>query len=178
MTIRAALVVLVVASLSLTGQTFISAKAGMVNYEEGVRAVSPRQLQEGEVFSTPNRSEVLMMPGTFLRLERSAEIRMLATSVTRTDSMWLTTVQRKGNSMQIDGTAASLASLANYITTLKRSGYFEKVEIKETKQDDENTSIQTFWFTLFADIIQPKTAQASAAPAAATAATAAPAKKS
>lgn len=92
---------------------------------------------------------------------------MLATTVTRTDSMWLTSVQRKGNSLMIDGTSASLASLANYITTLKRSGYFERVEIKETKQDDENTSIQTFWFTLFADIVQPKTAQASTAPTAA-----------
>jgi hypothetical protein len=78
---RAAFVALLLISLPLVGQTFISAKAGLVNYEEGVRAASPRQLQEGEVFSTPNRSELLMMPGAYLRLERSAEIRMLSTSV-------------------------------------------------------------------------------------------------
>jgi hypothetical protein len=65
----------------LAGQTFISAKAGLVNYEEGVQAASPRQLQAGEVFSTPNRAELLMMPGAYLRLERSAEVRMLSTSV-------------------------------------------------------------------------------------------------
>jgi Tfp pilus assembly protein PilN len=90
---------------------------------------------------------------------------MLATTVARTDAMWLTSVERKGNSLIIDGTAASLAALANYITQLKRSGYFEKVEIKETKQDDENLSVQTFWFTLLADKVQPKTAPESAAPA-------------
>jgi hypothetical protein len=78
---RAAILALVLISLPLAGQTFISAKAGLVNYEEGVQAASPRQLQEGEVFSTPNRSELLMMPGAYLRLERSAEVRLLSTSV-------------------------------------------------------------------------------------------------
>jgi len=66
---------------TLVGQTFISAKAGLVNYEEGVQAASPRQLQEGEIFSSPNRAELLMMPGAYLRLERSAEVRMLSVSV-------------------------------------------------------------------------------------------------
>ncbi|GEM_PF-3429798 len=82
---RLALLSLVLISLSLSGglagQTFISAKAGLVNYEEGVQASSPRQLQEGEIFSTPNRSELLMMPGAYVRLERSAEVRMLSTSI-------------------------------------------------------------------------------------------------
>jgi hypothetical protein len=81
MKVRIALLSVVLISLPLIGQTFISAKAGLVNYEEGVQASSPRQLQEGEVFSTPNRSELLMMPGVYVRLERSAEVRMLSTSV-------------------------------------------------------------------------------------------------
>jgi hypothetical protein len=75
------ILVVLLASVALAGQTFISAKAGLVNYEEGVQAASPRQLQEGEVFSTPNRCELLMMPGAYIRLERSAEVRMLSTSV-------------------------------------------------------------------------------------------------
>jgi len=79
---RATILALILISLPLTGQTFISAKAGLVNYEEGVQATSPRQLQEGEIFSTPNRSELLMMPGAYVRLERSAEVRMISTSVT------------------------------------------------------------------------------------------------
>src|SRR5208282_1373901 len=81
MRIRTVILALLLVSISLAGQTFISAKAGLVNYEEGVQAASPRQLQEGEVFSTPNRSELLMMPGAYLRLERSAEVRMISTSV-------------------------------------------------------------------------------------------------
>jgi Tfp pilus assembly protein PilN len=39
---------------------------------------------------------------------------------------------------------------------LKRSGYFQKVEIKETKQDDKNTSVQTFNFQLTAEITPPQ----------------------
>jgi hypothetical protein len=78
---RMAILAVLLASVALAGQTFISAKAGLVNYEEGVQAASPRQLQEGEVFSTPNRSELLMMPGAYIRLERSAEVRMVSTSV-------------------------------------------------------------------------------------------------
>jgi len=78
---RATILAVVLITLPLVGQTFISAKAGLVNYEEGVQAASPRQLQEGEIFSSPNRAELLMMPGAYLRLERSAEARMLSTSV-------------------------------------------------------------------------------------------------
>jgi hypothetical protein len=39
---------------------------------------------------------------------------------------------------------------------LKRSGYFQKVEIKETKQDDKSTGIQTFVFQMTAEISPPQ----------------------
>ena len=42
--------------------------------------------------------------------------------------------------------------MANFITALKRSGYFQKIEIKESKQDDKNTAVQTFLFTIDAEI--------------------------
>jgi len=38
------------------------------------------------------------------------------------------------------------------ITSLKRSGYFSKVEIKETKQDEKNLAVQTFVFQISAEI--------------------------
>jgi Tfp pilus assembly protein PilN len=62
---------------------------------------------------------------------------------------------RKGNTLTIDGASASVNGVANFITALKRSGYFSKIEIKESKQDDKNTAVQTFIFELSAEITPP-----------------------
>jgi len=80
----------------------------------------------------------------------------LAGTVTRTETLWLTSLSRKGNALTIEGTAASVNAVANLITQLKRSGYFQKVEIKETHQDDRNTAVQTFLFTLMAEFSLPQ----------------------
>jgi type IV pilus assembly protein PilN len=82
----------------------------------------------------------------------------IASTVSRTENLWLTTMTRKGNNLAIEGASASINSVANFITALKRSGYFQKVEIKESKQDDKNTSIQTFTFQLSAEISPPQLA--------------------
>jgi Tfp pilus assembly protein PilN len=71
---------------------------------------------------------------------------------------------RKGNSLTIVGTAGSINAVAEYITQLKRSGFFQKVEIKEAKQNDDKT-VQLFDFTLSADFAPPNKASGSPAPA-------------
>ena len=81
---------------------------------------------------------------------------MVANTVSRTENLWLTTMTRKGTSLSIEGSSASVNAVANFITALKRSGYFQKVEIKETKQDDKNTSVQTFNFQISAEITPPQ----------------------
>jgi Tfp pilus assembly protein PilN len=102
---------------------------------------------------------------------------MVANTVSRTENLWLTEMIRKGNTLSMEGSSASVNSVANFITALKRSGYFQKVEIKETKQDDKNT-VQAFVFQISAEINPPPAAQtkSASAPAPATAAKA-PAKK-
>ena len=105
----------------------------------------------------------------------------IASTVSRTENLWLITMTRKGNNLSMEGAAASVNSVANFITALKRSGYFQKVEIKETKQDDKTTGIQTFLFQMTAEInppqigpvARPQQPKAVGSPAA----TAAPAKK-
>ena len=82
---------------------------------------------------------------------------MVANTVSRTENLWLTTMTRKGTNLSIEGSSASVNAVANFITALKRSGYFQKVEIKETKQDDKNTGVQTFVFQLSAEITPPPT---------------------
>ncbi len=62
----------------------------------------------------------------------------LANTVTRTDTLWLTSLDRKGDGLTIVGTAGSINAVANFITQLKHSGYFDQVEIKESTQDTKN----------------------------------------
>ena len=103
---------------------------------------------------------------------------MVANTVSRTENLWLTEMTRKGNTLAIEGSSASINSVANFITALKRSGYFQKVEIKESKQDDKNLGVQTFLFQISAEIAPPPAVQARPASSMAPPATAkAPAKK-
>src|ERR1700757_2442607 len=108
---------------------------------------------------------------------------MVANTVSRTENLWLTTLTRKGTSLSMEGSSASINAVANFITALKRSGYFQKVEIKESKQDDKNTAVQTFLFQISAEITPPPlgvpapSAQAKPTAAQPAPATAVPAKK-
>lgn len=76
----------------------------------------------------------------------------VANTVSRAENLWLITMTKKGSAVNMEGAAASLNSVANFITALKRSGYFTKIEIKDAKQDDKNTAVQTFLFSINAEI--------------------------
>jgi Tfp pilus assembly protein PilN len=103
---------------------------------------------------------------------------MVANTVSRTENLWLTEMTRKGNTLAIEGSSASINAVANFITALKRSGYFQKVEIKESKQDEKNLAVQTFLFQISAEITPPPAVQARPASSVAPPTTAkAPAKK-
>lgn len=81
-------------------------------------------------------------------------LQMVANTVSRTDELWLTSLQRKGNTLTIAGEAASINSIANFITQMKRSGYFDKIEIKDATENDIVKGAQTFGFNMTADIAQ------------------------
>jgi Tfp pilus assembly protein PilN len=93
----------------------------------------------------------------------------VANTVAHTDGVWLTTLTKAGNTLTLDGEASSVNSVANFLTQMKRTGYFDKVEIKEAKQDEIVKSVTTFAFSLTAEIAAPQSVQAastSPAPAA------------
>ncbi len=96
----------------------------------------------------------------------------IANTVSRTDTLWLTSVSRKGDSLTINGSAGSINAVANYITQLKRSGYFQQVEIQDSAQDASIKAVEVFNFTLTAkfglpgDMPAATGAAASGAPAA------------
>ena len=91
----------------------------------------------------------------------------VANTVVRTDTLWLTSLSRQGNALTILGTAGSINAVANFITQLEHSGYFNQIEIKESVQDAKNAAIQTFTFTLTAQFSLPqeKSATSISAPA-------------
>jgi Tfp pilus assembly protein PilN len=80
----------------------------------------------------------------------------LARTVSRTDTLWLTSLQRRGNALTLQGSAGSIVAVANFITQLKRSGYFDQVEIKDSEQDAAVTAVQMFTFTLNAQFSLPQ----------------------
>ncbi len=88
----------------------------------------------------------------------------IANTVSRTDTLWLSSVDRKGDALTINGSAGSINAVANFITQLKRSGYFQQVEIRESHQDEANKAVQIFVFSLTTQFALP--GSASSAPAA------------
>jgi Tfp pilus assembly protein PilN len=105
----------------------------------------------------------------------------VANTVSRAENLWLTSMSKKGGAVTFDGSAASINSIANFITALKRSGYFSKIEIKDAKQDEKASGVATFLFTINAEIAQSAPPGSSTTTPASTpgksAAPAAPAKK-
>ncbi|MGB7848720.1 MAG: PilN domain-containing protein [Candidatus Acidiferrum sp.] len=125
--------------------------------------------------------------GTIEQLQRDRTggqelLDQVANTVSRAENLWLTSMTKKGSALTLEGSAASLNSVANFITALKRSGYFQKIEIKESKQDDRNAAVQTFVFTINAEIapnapVATPLAKSANAPAQSAPKNVAPAKK-
>lgn len=108
-------------------------------------------------------------------------LQMVANTVVRVDQLWLTSLERKGDTLQIAGEAGSVNAVANFITQLKRSGYFDKIEIQEAKEDDVAKAVTTYGFTMSAAIAPAtptsQSAQPQTRPAASAAASPQPALK-
>jgi type IV pilus assembly protein PilN len=169
------LVLAVVAGLGFLGVHYTIQKRDLSRYRDdiskltaertrlqGVKAEVDRRQQEKAALKS--RIDVIEQ----LQRSRSGGTELLdalANTVNRVDALWMNGLKRTGNSLQMDGAAESLNAVASFITELKRSGYFEKVEIKETKQDEKHPNTPTFIFTLMADFALP--AQPAAQPAAA-----------
>jgi Tfp pilus assembly protein PilN len=94
-------------------------------------------------------------------------LQMVASTVVRVDSVWLTSMNRTADSLEINGEAGSINAIANFITELKRNGYFDNVEIKSAKENDLLPGVETYAFTMTVAIAAPN-AQAKTQPAAAT----------
>src|ERR1700730_7038003 len=94
-------------------------------------------------------------------------LEMVASTVVRVDSVWLTSLDRTGNTINMEGEAGSINAVANFITQLKRSGYFDNVEIKQAIENDIVPSVETYGFSMTAAASQSsRAAQPKAQPTA------------
>lgn len=79
-------------------------------------------------------------------------LQMVANTVVRVDALWLTSINRSGDTLDIQGEAGSINAVANFITELKRSGYFTNVEIKNAKENDIRPTVETYQFSMSVSI--------------------------
>ena len=89
-------------------------------------------------------------------------LQMVANTVVRVDSLWLTQLNRTSDSLDIKGEAGSINSVANFITELKRSGYFDRIEIKSAKEDDLQPGVETYGFEMSAAVASASAAAGGA----------------
>ncbi len=87
-----------------------------------------------------------------LRANQAGPVTLLTTissTVGNTEAVWLNTMRDEGNSVTLEGVALNNVSLANLMENLRKTDYFQSVEMKETYQDDTVLKdIQSFSFTL------------------------------
>lgn len=91
-------------------------------------------------------------------------LQAVANTVARSEGVWLTTLSKTGGTLSMDGEASSVNSVANFLTQMKRTGYFDKIEIKETKENDLVKTVPTFSFSVTADIATAESVPASTTP--------------
>jgi Tfp pilus assembly protein PilN len=76
---------------------------------------------------------------------------MVSATVNKTDEVWLNSMSDAGDKVDVSGVALSTTGVANLMTNLMKTGYFKSVEIKETYQDEQQTKIQAFNFSLICE---------------------------
>lgn len=86
-----------------------------------------------------------------LRNNQAGPVKLLDTisnTVSGTEAVWLNSMKDEGNTITLEGVALNNVSLANLMENLRKTDYFQNVEMKETYQDDTIKDMQSFSFTL------------------------------
>jgi len=79
-------------------------------------------------------------------------LNLVADTINSTDAVWLDTMTSDGKTLTFTGTALSPNAVADLMATLRKTGKFKTVEIKETLQDATIKEVQAFKFELNCEI--------------------------
>ena len=99
----------------------------------------------------------------------------LSNVVNRTRDLYLFTVSPQGGRLVMRGQSESVDSMANFLSSLKSSGYFDDVQLRQFYEDDQENRL-SFKFSLDC-VYKPLTAAAAAAPTGTPASTATPGRR-
>lgn len=93
-------------------------------------------------------------------------LNQVATTVAKTDAVWLQAMTDDGRSIDFTGMALSPNAVADLMVNLQKTGLFKTVEIKETSQDSAVKEMQAFKFELVCEkaTAQPQQPQTPQAP--------------
>jgi Tfp pilus assembly protein PilN len=78
-------------------------------------------------------------------------LNLVASTVNKTDAIWLDTMTDDGKNLDFTGMALSPNAVADLMANLRKTGAFKSVEIKETAQDANAKELQTFKFELICE---------------------------
>lgn len=84
------------------------------------------------------------------QLGPSSLLEAVRRSVDATPGVWLTAVSQKEGMLSIDGSALNLSAVANLMTALRRSGYFQQIALHESVEATGKTGPNPYTFTLTA----------------------------
>lgn len=77
---------------------------------------------------------------------------MLATTVSNTESLWLTGFDQTGQNISIQGIALNMPAVANFLTELKNSQAFSNVEMEEAYEDSAAKEVKNVIFRFTAEL--------------------------
>jgi Tfp pilus assembly protein PilN len=86
-----------------------------------------------------------------LKAKQSGPSRLLetlASTVSNTDTLWVTNFEQSGRKVSIEGFALSAKAVADFLTQLKQSKAFSEWDLKETFQDPAVKDLRRFQFTV------------------------------
>jgi Tfp pilus assembly protein PilN len=118
---------------------------------ETVRSEYDRLLQQKELLV--KRTEII----EGLKAKQAGPARLLdsiASTVTHTETLWLTNYEQVGPKVTIEGAALSAKAVADFMTHLKDSKAFSDMNLKETVQDPSEKELRKFLFTLNGELAE------------------------
>jgi Tfp pilus assembly protein PilN len=80
---------------------------------------------------------------------------LLASTVTKVESVYLTNFDQTGQRVTIEGFARDPKAVADFLTQLKGTNTFSEMDLKETFQDANSKETQKFLFTVNGELATP-----------------------
>jgi Tfp pilus assembly protein PilN len=132
--------------------TKLQADLDMAKRENATLAGAKAKYQEREkVFQLYDRRVKVIHQLQEAQSGPSDLMNTVASTVSSTDAVWLSTMNDDGKNINLVGTAISANAVANLISNLKKTNYFKTIEIKETYQDESVKDLQAFSFTIICE---------------------------